>query len=128
MYQTTTAVTNNNGSSNGIDSKTTVIDIRSDTVSHPTQRMRDAMANAIVGDDVYQEDPTVTELERRCAELFEKEAALFVTSGTMGNLLAIMVHCNFRGSEVIVGDSSHVFMYEQGEFDKDWCHSGYDFD
>lgn len=93
---------------------TTVIDIRSDTVSQPTERMRKAMAEAVVGDDVYREDPTIIELERRCAQLFEKEAALFVTSGTMGNLLAIMVHCERRGAEVIVGASSHVFLYEQG--------------
>lgn len=109
MYQTATITTN------GCDSKKTVIDIRSDTVSQPTKRMREAMANAIVGDDVYNEDPTVIELEKRCAKLFEKEAALFVTSGTMGNLLAIMVHCDFRGAEAIVGDTSHVFLYEQGE-------------
>lgn len=92
-----------------------VIDIRSDTVSQPSKRMREAMANAIVGDDVYNEDPTVIELEQQCAKLFEKEAALFVTSGTMGNLLAIMVHCNFRGAEAIIGDMSHVFLYEQGK-------------
>lgn len=65
-----------------------VIDVRSDTVSQPTPEMRAAMANAIVGDDVYGEDPTVSELERRSAQLFEKEAALFVPTGTMGNLLA----------------------------------------
>lgn len=114
MYQTATEATNG---CDGGDSKKTVIDIRSDTVSQPTKRMREAMANAIVGDDVYNEDPTVIELEKRCAKLFDKEAALFVTSGTMGNLLAIMAHCNFRGAEVIIGDSSHVFLYEQGEAD-----------
>lgn len=92
----------------------TVIDIRSDTVSHPTDRMRQAMANAIVGDDVYNEDPTVRELEERCAKLFGKEAALFVTSGTMGNLIAIMIHCSQRSAEAIVGSSSHVYLYEQG--------------
>lgn len=97
------------------DAGKTVIDIRSDTVSQPSKRMREAMANAVVGDDVYNEDPTVLELEQQCAKLFEKEAALFVTSGTMGNLLAIMVHCNFRGAEAIIGDLSHVFLYEQGK-------------
>lgn len=99
---------------NGDRPKGTVIDLRSDTVSHPTEEMRSAMANAVVGDDVYGEDPTVVELERKCAELFKKEAALFVTSGTMGNLISIMVHCKQRGSEAIVGGSSHVFLYEQG--------------
>lgn len=92
----------------------TVIDLRSDTVSHPTERMREAMANAVVGDDVYCEDPTVQKLEERCAKLFGKEAALFVTSGTMGNLISIMIHCSQRSSEVIVGSSSHVYLYEQG--------------
>lgn len=91
-----------------------VIDLRSDTVSHPTALMREAMANAIVGDDVYGEDPTVNELQRKCATLFGKEAALFVPSGTMGNLISIMVHCKNRGEEAIVGSLSHVFLYEQG--------------
>lgn len=67
-----------------------IIDLRSDTVTQPTPEMRAAMANAVVGDDVYGEDPTVNELERRCAELFDKEAAVFVPTGTMGNLLAGM--------------------------------------
>lgn len=65
-------------------SNETVIDLRSDTVSQPTDSMRAAMASAEVGDDIFGEDPTVIKLERKCAELFEKEAALFVTSGTMG--------------------------------------------
>lgn len=104
-----------NGNVNGHTSTKTVIDLRSDTVSQPTEKMRLAMANAVVGDDVYNEDPTVQKLERKCAELFEKEAALFVTSGTMGNLISIMVHCNQRNCEAIVGGSSHVFLYEQGK-------------
>ncbi|XP_065076969.1 uncharacterized protein LOC135700406 [Ochlerotatus camptorhynchus] len=91
-----------------------VVDLRSDTISVPTANMRKAIFEAAVGDDVYGEDPTVNELERRSAELFGKEAALFVPSGTMGNLLAVMVHCNRRGSEAIVGDMAHVFLYEQG--------------
>lgn len=95
-------------------SNETIIDFRSDTVSLPTDAMRTAMAIAEVGDDVFGEDPTVIELERKCAELFEKEAALFVTSGTMGNLISIMTHCRERDSEVIVGSMSHVFLYEQG--------------
>lgn len=95
-----------------------IIDLRSDTISQPTERMRSAMANAVVGDDVYGEDPTVNELESRCAQLFEKEAALFVPSGTMGNLIAIMCHCRERGAEAIVGGNSHVFLYEQGNFNE----------
>lgn len=92
----------------------TVIDLRSDTVSYPSDRMRSAIANAIVGDDVYCEDPTVQELEEKCAKLFGKEAALFVTSGTMGNLISIMIHCTERSAEAIVGSLSHVYLYEQG--------------
>ncbi|XP_064552665.1 uncharacterized protein LOC135438315 [Drosophila montana] len=91
-----------------------IVDLRSDTVSQPTPEMRERMAAAVVGDDVYGEDPTVAELEAETAALFGKEAGLFVPSGTMGNLLAVMVHCNRRGSEAIVGDLSHIFLYEQG--------------
>ncbi|XP_036325357.1 probable low-specificity L-threonine aldolase 2 [Rhagoletis pomonella] len=91
-----------------------VIDLRSDTVSVPTPEMRKAMFEAVVGDDVYGEDPTVNALEEKAAKLLEKEAGLFVPSGTMGNLLACMVHCQQRGSEAIVGDLSHVYLYEQG--------------
>ncbi|KAM7363472.1 uncharacterized protein ACRADG_000369 isoform 1-T2 [Cochliomyia hominivorax] len=90
-----------------------VVDVRSDTVSLPTPEMRQAMFEAVVGDDVYGEDPTVAELEKKSALLFEKEAALYVPSGTMANLLAIMVHCHRRGTEAIVGDLSHTFLYEQ---------------
>lgn len=99
---------------NGVASSVRVVDLRSDTVSVPTPSMRRAIYDADVGDDVYGEDPTTSLLERRSAELFGKEAALFVPSGTMGNLLAVMVHCNRRGSEAIVGDMAHVFLYEQG--------------
>lgn len=91
----------------------TIIDLRSDTISQPTELMRSAMASAEVGDDVVEEDPTIQELERKCVELFGKEAALFVPSGTMGNLISIMCHCKNRGSEAICGGSSHVFLYEQ---------------
>ncbi|XP_055381134.1 uncharacterized protein LOC129611806 [Condylostylus longicornis] len=91
-----------------------VVDLRSDTISRPTLKMRQAMAQAIVGDDVYGEDPTVNELEKISAEIFQKEAALFVPSGTMANLLSVMVHCSRRGTEAIVGDLSHAFLYEQG--------------
>ncbi|KAH8278503.1 hypothetical protein KR018_004126 [Drosophila ironensis] len=91
-----------------------VVDLRSDTVSQPTAEMRARMANALVGDDVYGEDPTVNQLEQRTAQIFGKQAGVFVPSGTMGNLLAIMVHCHRRGTEAIVGDLSHIFLYEQG--------------
>ncbi|XP_020808915.1 probable low-specificity L-threonine aldolase 2 [Drosophila serrata] len=94
--------------------KVTVVDLRSDTISKPTDQMRTRMASAEVGDDVYGEDPTVNELESRTAAMFGKEAGLFVPSGTMGNLLAIMVHCHRRGTEALVGDLSHIFLYEQG--------------
>ncbi|XP_062536510.1 uncharacterized protein LOC134205345 [Armigeres subalbatus] len=103
-----------NGTPTEAASLVRVVDLRSDTVSVPTANMRKAMFEAAIGDDVYGEDPTVNELERRAAELLGKEAALFVPSGTMGNLLAVMVHCNRRGSEAIVGDMAHVFLYEQG--------------
>ncbi len=90
-----------------------VIDLRSDTVTHPTPEMREAMYRAEVGDDVFGEDPTVNRLERMAAERMGKEAALFVVSGTMGNLVALLTHCG-RGDEAIVGDQSHTFLFEQG--------------
>jgi len=89
------------------------IDLRSDTVTKPTPAMREAMAQAPVGDDVYGEDPTVNRLERTVADRLGKEASLFVCSGTMGNLVALLAHCG-RGDEVIVGDRSHTFHFEQG--------------
>ncbi len=90
-----------------------VIDLRSDTVTHPTETMREAMYRAEVGDDVFGDDPTVNRLERMAAERLGKEAALFVASGTMGNLVALLTHCG-RGDEVILGDRSHTFLFEQG--------------
>lgn len=89
------------------------IDFRSDTVTWPTPTMREAMANAVVGDDVYGDDPTVNRLEADAAEMLGKEAALFVTSGTQGNLVAVLTHCQ-RGEEVILGDKAHTFVYEAG--------------
>jgi len=89
------------------------IDLRSDTVTRPTAAMRAAMAEAIVGDDQYGEDPTVNALESRAAELMGKDAAVFVPSGTMGNLTAILAHCG-RGDEAIIGDESHILWYESG--------------
>ena len=91
-----------------------VVDMRSDTVTRPTEEMRVAMFEAEVGDDVFEEDPTVQELERKAAAVLGKEAGLFVASGTMGNLVAIMTHCCRRGDEVLAGDQSHVVLYEQG--------------
>ncbi|KFB52695.1 AGAP003688-PA-like protein [Anopheles sinensis] len=91
-----------------------VVDFRSDTISVPTPSMRRAIFEAAVGDDVYGEDPTVRKLEERTAAMFGKEAALFVPTGTMANLLAIMVHCSRRGTEAIVGENAHGFLYEQG--------------
>ncbi|HCA78738.1 MAG TPA: low-specificity L-threonine aldolase [Bacteroidetes bacterium] len=90
-----------------------IIDLRSDTVTHPTQAMRAAMANARVGDDVFGDDMTVIELEEYAADLLGYEASLFVASGTMGNLVALLTHCE-RGSEAIVGNRSHVFLHEVG--------------
>ena len=89
------------------------IDLRSDTVTLPTNEMREAMKNANVGDDVYQEDPTVNRLEELAAKKLEKEAALFVPSGTMGNLIAVLTHCQ-RGDEVILETDSHIYYYEVG--------------
>ncbi len=88
-----------------------VVDLRSDTVTRPTAEMRAAMAEAEVGDDVYGEDPTVNRLERRAAEIFGKEAALFVPTGCMGNLIAIKVWTH-HGDEVICEERSHVNLYE----------------
>ncbi|KAK0168037.1 hypothetical protein PV327_001877 [Microctonus hyperodae] len=92
----------------------TVVDLRSDTVTKPSVSMRQAMLYAEVGDDVMGEDPTVKKLEKTAADLLGKEAAIFVTSGTMGNLISIMSHCNKRGSEIYVGEESHIVLHEQG--------------
>jgi len=92
---------------------TTMIDLRSDTVTHPTQSMREAMAAAEVGDDVYGEDPTVNRLEERTAELMGREAAVFVPTGTMGNQIAIHLHTQ-PGSEVVAEAGAHIFNFEMG--------------
>jgi threonine aldolase len=89
------------------------IDLRSDTVTQPTEEMRAAMATAPVGDDVYGEDPSINTLQAMAAEMLGKEAGLFVPSGTMGNLASILAHCN-RGDEIILGDVAHTFLYEAG--------------
>ncbi|MEM9565616.1 MAG: beta-eliminating lyase-related protein, partial [Actinomycetota bacterium] len=90
-----------------------MIDLRSDTVSRPSAAMRQAMAAAEVGDDVWGDDPTVAELERVTADLLGKDAAVFVPSGTQSNLCALMAHCQ-RGDEYIVGDNAHTYRYEAG--------------
>jgi threonine aldolase len=89
------------------------IDLRSDTVTQPTPEMRRAMAEAEVGDDVYGEDPTVNHLQAMAAAHTGHEAGLFVSSGTQGNLIAVLAHCE-RGDEVILGKSAHTFLYEAG--------------
>ncbi len=90
-----------------------MIDYRSDTVTRPSAAMREAMARAEVGDDVYGDDPTVRELETRTAQLLGKQAAVFVASGTMSNLLGIMAHCE-RGDEYIVAQGAHTYRFEGG--------------
>ena len=90
-----------------------IVDLRSDTITQPTANMRRAMAQAPVGDDVFREDPTVNRLEELAAARLGKEAALFVASGTMGNLVSQLTHCG-RGDEIILGDESHIFFSEQG--------------
>lgn len=96
-----------------MENKMKYIDLRSDTVTIPTDEMRAAMAVAEVGDDVYGEDPTVNQLESKAAALVDMERGLFVTSGTMGNLLAILTTCQ-RGDEVIMGQYGHTFLHEVG--------------
>jgi threonine aldolase len=90
-----------------------MIDLRSDTVTLPTDEMREAMARAELGDDVYGEDPSVNRLERMAAALMGKEAAMFVPSGTMGNLAAMLTHCS-RGTKVFLGSEAHTYVYEAG--------------
>ncbi len=89
------------------------VDLRSDTLTRPSQAMRQAMASAEVGDDVFGEDPTVNRLEELAAQKMGKESALFVASGTMANLVSLLTHCG-RGDEIILGDQAHIFFYEQG--------------
>src|SRR5439155_11199168 len=90
-----------------------LIDLRSDTVTQPTPAMREAMAKAPVGDDVFGDDPTVNRLQEMAAAKLGHDAALFIPSGTMGNLIAILAHCQ-RGDEAIMGARSHSFLYEGG--------------
>jgi len=90
-----------------------LIDLRSDTVTLPTDEMREAIARAELGDDVYGEDPTVNRLEQMAAAMLGKEAAMLVPSGTMGNLAALLTHCA-RGTKVILGAQTHTYVYEAG--------------
>lgn len=90
-----------------------IIDLRSDTVTKPSNKMRDFMIKAKVGDDVYGEDPTVNELERKAAKMTNKESAIFISSGTQANLLALLSHCE-RGDEYICGQDAHIYKYEAG--------------
>ncbi|MEC9309730.1 MAG: low-specificity L-threonine aldolase [Chloroflexota bacterium] len=90
-----------------------LIDLRSDTVTKPTDQMRKAMADSEVGDDVYGEDPSINLLQERAAAMLGKEAGLLMASGTMSNLVAILAHCN-RSDEVIMGDQAHIFWNESG--------------
>jgi threonine aldolase len=94
-------------------STTKTIDLRSDTVTLPTDEMREAIARAALGDDVYGEDPTVNQLERMAASMLGKEAAMLVPSGTMGNLAAILTHCA-RGTKAFLGAQAHSYVYEAG--------------
>nr|XP_045588297.1 probable low-specificity L-threonine aldolase 2 [Procambarus clarkii] len=91
-----------------------VVDLRSDTVAHPSQAMKEAMMTAPLGDDVFGEDPTVNALQEKVAAMLGKEAGLFVPSGTMANLICVLHHCQHRGSEVLLGHLSHIHLCEQG--------------
>jgi len=90
-----------------------MIDLRSDTVTLPSQAMKDFMFNSPLGDDVYGEDPSINLLEKKASKLFAKDSALFVPSGTMANLISVLSHCN-RGEEILLGNKSHIFKYEAG--------------
>src|SRR5689334_3718851 len=89
------------------------IDLRSDTVTKPSPEMRRAMADAVVGDDVFMEDPTLNKLQARAAEVFGREAGLFVPSGSMGNLTCVLAHTR-PGQEIICETNGHVYNYEMG--------------
>ena len=98
-------------------SRKRIIDLRSDTVTQPSATMLQVATQAITGDDVMSEDPTVNELEAYAADLFGKEKALFVPTGTMGNLCAIMAHCHYnKSAEIILGKKSHINIYEGGGY------------
>ena len=91
-----------------------ILDLRSDTFTKPNDKMRELMASAEVGDDVFGEDPTVNRLQEVTAKMTGKEKALYVSSGTQSNLCGLMATCWERGSEIFIGDKSHIALYEQG--------------
>ena len=95
-------------------------DYRSDTVTRPTKEMREAMASAIVGDDVFGDDPTVHMLEEKAAELLGKEAAIFTPSGVMANQIALGIHSSRPGTATICGKQSHIYCYETGGASQLW--------
>ncbi len=99
--------------SSGASARGAVVDLRSDTVTKPTAAMREAIARAAVGDDVFGDDPTVNALQERVAALLGKQAALFMPSGTQSNLCGLLAHCG-RGDEYIVGQLAHTYRYEGG--------------
>ena len=90
-----------------------MIDLRSDTVTLPSKEMKQFIMDAPLGDDVYMEDQSINALEEQVADLFGKQKALFVPSGTMANLISVLTHCR-RGDEVLLGNKSHIFFYEAG--------------
>src|ERR1700761_1273069 len=105
----------NSAASDSVDlpsvSPSGIIDLRSDTVTRPTAKMRTAMATAEVGDDIYGEDPTINLLEERAAEIFAREAALFVPSGTMGNQIALRLHTR-PNQEIVCESRAHILDWE----------------
>ena len=94
--------------------KISLVDLRSDTITMPSNAMLQSCLTAPLGDDVFSEDPTVALLESTIAKMFNKSSALYLPSGTMSNLCGIMAHCNVRNSEIIIGSNSHLSMYEGG--------------
>lgn len=90
------------------------IDFRSDTITQPNADLRRLMVNADVGDDVFYDDPTINLLQEEMAKLFGKQAAILVPSGTMANLMAIMMHCRQKGDATIIGDMTHINNWERG--------------
>ncbi|XP_045744313.1 uncharacterized protein LOC123853712 isoform X2 [Mirounga angustirostris] len=102
------------GSGSGTGVLAHVVDLRSDTVTKPGPAMRRAMAEAVVGDDDYGEDPTVRELQEKAAKLLGVDRTLFVPTNTMANLISVMCHCQRRGSQILLGQECHLHVYEQG--------------
>ena len=91
-----------------------VIDMRSDTVTRPSQRMKDVMMTCAVGDDIFGDDPTVNYMQEQMAKFFGKEASLYMPSGTQSNLVAMMLSCKTKGDSAMIGDKCHIYNYERG--------------